>query len=49
MVDFFTTPVSDFEPRGNFVSFFSNIAEICFVPFVLLSVWGFFKADSFPC
>lgn len=41
MVDFLTAPVSDFELRGNFVSFFSNIAEMCVVPFVLLSVGGF--------
>lgn len=47
MLDFFTIPISDFEPSTIF-SFFSNIAKICFVPFVLLPVWAFFKAHSFP-
>lgn len=47
MLDFFTIPVSDFEHRAIF-SFFSNIAKICFVPFVLLPVEAFFKARHFP-
>lgn len=48
MVGFFTTPGSDFELRSSFASFFSNIAEIRFFPFVLLSVWGFLRQRAFP-
>jgi len=47
MVDFFTTAVRDFEPGGNFVSIFSNRAEVCSVLFVLLSVWLVLRQTAF--
>lgn len=43
-----TISVWDFDPRGKFSFLFSNIAEICFCPFVLLAVGFLLRQTAFP-